>query len=66
MKVTEGKKCLAGADPQKTYREVEQRDWELWSIALLLLTVFAGGLLLYFYSAATREQALFPTATQFV
>ncbi len=66
MSVTEGDKRIEGADPEKTFREVERRDWELWSIALLLLTVFAGGLLIYFYSATTQEQALSPGATRFV
>ncbi len=66
MSVTEGDKRIEGADPEKAFREVERRDWELWSIALLLLTVFAGGLLTYLYAEATAEQALSPAATRFV
>ncbi len=64
--MTEGDKRIEGADSEKTFRELERRDWELWSIALLLLTVFAGGLLIYLYAEATAEQALSPAATRFV
>ncbi len=66
MSVTEGDRRIEGADPESTFREIERRDWELWSIALLLLTVFAGGLLIYLYAEATEEQALSPAATRFV
>ena len=66
MSVTEGDKRIEGADSEKSFRELERRDWELWSIALLLLTVFAGGLLIYLYAEATAEQALSPAATRFV
>lgn len=64
--MTEGDKRIEGADSEKSFRELERRDWELWSIALLLLTVFAGGLLIYLYAEATAEQALSPAATRFV
>lgn len=41
--------------PERTELEgafdrLQRRDWELWSIALILLTAFAGGVMVYFYA----------------
>lgn len=45
------------AQPEELFRYLERRDWELWAIALVLLTVFAGGMLAYLYHS-TREERL--------
>lgn len=42
-------------DPLST---VERRDWELWSIALILLTAFAGGVIAFLYWSTHTEQKL--------
>lgn len=45
---------------------VEKWDWELWSLALILLTVFAGGVIVLAYSSWRQAQALSPTLLRFV
>ena len=42
--------------------EVERRDWELWSIALILLTAFAGGVILFTYSGGLLQRVASPAA----
>lgn len=51
---------------QKIFNRLVRRDWELWSIALVLLTLFAGGMLAHFYSQVTVERALSAAAARFV
>ena len=46
-------------------KQIERRDWELWSIALILITVFGGGLILFLYSASLVPGALPPTIGRF-
>ena len=46
--------------------EVEKRDWELWMIALVLLTVFAGGTILSVYSDGLVQSVLSPEVGRFV
>lgn len=53
------------ADLQSSIGRLERRDWELWSIALLLFTVFAAGLLTYFYAETSEEGAISPFAIRF-
>jgi len=50
----------------QSFEQLQRRDWELWSIALLLLTVFAGGALVLFYSEQTFAELLSPGVTRFV
>lgn len=45
---------------------VEKRDWELWSIVLILLTVFAGGVICFAYASWRESQALSSTLTRFL
>ena len=45
--------------------EVERRDWELWSIALILLTAFAGGVILFTYSGGLLRRVASPAVGQF-
>ena len=45
--------------------EVERRDWELWSIALILLTAFAGGVILFTYSGGLLRRVASPEVGQF-
>lgn len=52
--------------PAEVFRYLERRDWELWSIALLMLTVFAGGLLAFYYYGATEDRVLSPTTARFI
>lgn len=52
--------------PAEIYSSLQRRDWELWSIALLLMTVFAGGLLAYFYYDTTEERVLSSSVARFV
>lgn len=42
-----------GGNLQREFDRLQRRDWELWSIALLLLTAFAGGIVAYFYWQST-------------
>lgn len=44
----------------------EKRDWELWSIVLILLTVFAGGVICLAYSSWRESQVLSPALLRFV
>ena len=46
-------------------KQIERRDWELWSIALILITVFGGGLILFLYSASLVPGALPPSIGRF-
>src|SRR3989304_1645724 len=57
---------LEGAQPLEVFRHLQRRDWELWSIALLTLTVFAGGLLAYYYWGTAQERVLSPTAARYI
>ena len=57
---------LEGAQPLEVFRHLQRRDWELWSIALLMLTVFAGGLLAYYYWGTAEERVLSPTAARYI
>ena len=57
---------LETAQPLEVFRHLQRRDWELWSIALLMLTVFAGGLLAYYYWGTTQERVLSPTAARYI
>ena len=41
-------------------KEFEKRDWELWAIALVLLTVFAGGAIASVYSDHLVQSILSP------
>ena len=67
MKVEERRQSVPeGADPAEVFRHLERRDWELWSIALLLLTVFAGGLLADFYHRTTEARLLSPLVARFL
>lgn len=50
---------------QESFRRLQRRDWELWSIALLLLTLFAGGVLAYLYSQDIIQQAFNPAIARF-
>lgn len=45
---------------------LEKRDWELWSIVLILLTVFAGGVICFAYGSWRESQALSPTLIRFL
>ncbi len=47
------------------FQRLERRDWELWSIALLLMVVFAGGMLAHVYSAEAA-QMLSPGASRMI
>lgn len=51
--------------PPRDLGELERRDWELWSIALILLTAFAGGVILFVYSGGLLQKATFPAVAQF-
>lgn len=57
---------LLEAQPLEVFRYVQRRDWELWSIALLTLTVFAGGLLAYYYWGTTQERLLSPSTARYI
>src|SRR3990170_5067919 len=57
---------LETAQPLEVFRHLQRRDWELWSIALLMLTVFAGGLLAYYYWGTAQERVLSPTAARYI
>ena len=46
-------------------KEVEKRDWELWSIALTLLTAFAGGVILFVYSDGLLQRVANPAVGPF-
>ena len=46
-------------------KQIERRDWELWSIALILITVFGGGLILFLYSASLVPGTLPPSLSRF-
>lgn len=46
-------------------KQIEKRDWELWSIALILITVFGAGLILFLYSASLVPGALPPSIGRF-
>ncbi|MFQ5817675.1 MAG: GGDEF domain-containing protein [Terriglobia bacterium] len=50
----------------EAFSRLEKRDWELWSIVLLLFTVFAGGLIAYFYYHTTEQRLLSPTAARYL
>lgn len=43
------------AELQGSLERLQRRDWELWSIALLLLSVFAGGAIAYFFAQSHEE-----------
>ena len=45
--------------------EGERRDWELWSIALILLTAFAGGVILFTYSGGLLQRVASPAVGHF-
>ena len=46
-------------------KQIERRDWELWSIALILITVFGSGLILFLYSASLVPGTLPPSLSRF-
>jgi len=46
--------------------ELEKRDWELVSLALILFTAFAGGLILFVYSKGLVQAASSPTEERVV
>ena len=46
-------------------KQIERRDWELWSIALILITVFGGGSILFLYSASLIPGSLPPSIGRF-
>ncbi|MBI4462456.1 MAG: GGDEF domain-containing protein, partial [Acidobacteria bacterium] len=52
-----------GLDP---FRRLEKRDWELWSIALILFTVFAGGIVTFAYISARGDPAASPGVLRWV
>ena len=60
------KKLFETAQPLEVFRYVQRRDWELWSIGLLLMSVFAGGLLAYYYYGTTQERLLSPSTARFI
>lgn len=45
---------------------LEKRDWELWSIALILLTVFAGGLVTFVYVSTQSQEAASPWIVRYL
>ena len=47
-------------------QQLENRDWELWSLALILMTVFAAGLIILVYADGLVQSALSPTVGRFV
>ena len=47
-------------------QRLEKRDWELWSISLILLTGFAGGLILFVYAGGLVQKILSPSAGRFL
>jgi len=53
---------LGGEDPQVIFSRLQRLDWELLSVALVLLTAFAGGLVAYVYgqggASATQVSSL--------
>lgn len=53
MRDQEWDDLTAGGDLEETFDRLQRRDWELWSIALVLLTIFAGGVIVYFYSQSS-------------
>ena len=55
MREPEWDELPEGAKLQSEFERLQRRDWELWSIALLLLTVFAGGVVMFFYSQFAKE-----------
>lgn len=54
------------AQPTEVLRYLERRDWELWVIALVLLTVFAAGVLVFFYYSATEEHPVGAGAARYL
>ncbi|MBI4466914.1 MAG: hypothetical protein HY656_05775, partial [Acidobacteria bacterium] len=52
--------------PAEVFRYLQRRDWELWSVALLLLTVFAGGLLAFLYRQTAESHLFSPLVTRFL
>ena len=66
MKEPEREIAPGYAELRTSIGRLEWRDWELWSIALLLLVVFAGGFLTYIYSQIAEERALSPAAARFL
>ena len=46
--------------------QLEKRDWELWSIALILLTVFAGGVITFVYLTTRADERVNPLVLRFV
>lgn len=59
-------KAIFEATPPEMFRSLQRRDWELWSIALLLMTVFAAGLIVYFYANTTEASVLSPTTARYL
>lgn len=55
-----------GIAEQVEFTRLERRDWELWSIALLLLTVFAAGFFVYLLAEKTEQQVLSPGSGRFL
>jgi len=49
-----------------SFAELEKRDWELWSIALILLTVFAGGVITFVYLTTRADERVNPLVLRFV
>ncbi len=49
-----------------TFEQLEKRDWELWSIALILLTVFAGGVITFVYLTTRADERVNPLVLRFV
>lgn len=66
MREPEQQTLLEVADIQKSVQRLKLRDWEFWSIALLLFSAFAGGILASLYSRISEGQGLPPLATRFV
>lgn len=52
--------------PTEVFRYLQRRDWELWSIALLLLTIFAASLLAFFYYGASQQAVAVPGAARYI
>ena len=66
IQVDEGKPEEATYGLSADLQRLEKRDWELWSIALFLLTGFAGGLILFVYAGGLVQSILSPSAGRFL
>lgn len=61
----EGESATERNDLNQVYQELQRRDWELWSIVVILCSLFAAGFLFFYYAGRFVPSPAMWSVTQF-